>query len=239
MKKFSIPVLIVLLVALGLWLKYNEVEVDVTPEDQAYAQVIMQHTGLPSIMEPANRTYAQELQTIKAIQQGVLRTAPANGGIPHGQNREPKDLCRIKIGLCYDRSRVIEKVLKVYGFETRHISVFLTETVGKSPLGAITSAGTPSHAISEVKTRHGWMVVDSNLPWIAVDASGEARSIEEIQESIKTQPISWPTGADKNMLIFYKVPFTYLLGLYSRHGGFYPPYNFFPDINWSEFAQNL
>jgi hypothetical protein len=37
----------------------------------------------------------------------------------------------------------------------------------------------------------------------------------------------------------YNERFFYIYGLYSRHGRFFPPYNVIPDINYSEFIQNL
>ena len=37
----------------------------------------------------------------------------------------------------------------------------------------------------------------------------------------------------------YTHPFVYVIGLYSRHGMFYPPYNYIPDINYLEFFQNI
>ena len=37
----------------------------------------------------------------------------------------------------------------------------------------------------------------------------------------------------------YEQPFTFVYGLYSRHGQFYPPYNFVPDINYDEFVNNV
>ena len=37
----------------------------------------------------------------------------------------------------------------------------------------------------------------------------------------------------------YRAPYTWLYGVYSRHGRFFPPYNAIPDVNWPEMAQNL
>lgn len=37
----------------------------------------------------------------------------------------------------------------------------------------------------------------------------------------------------------YAEGFTFMYGLYSRHGMFYPPYDKVPDINIPEFSQNI
>ena len=34
-------------------------------------------------------------------------------------------------------------------------------------------------------------------------------------------------------------PFTYLFGLYSRHGRFYPPYTPVPDLDWGQLGYNF
>ena len=39
--------------------------------------------------------------------------------------------------------------------------------------------------------------------------------------------------------IIYGEDFFAIYGLYSRHGMYYPPYNFIPDINYSEFLDNF
>jgi arylamine N-acetyltransferase len=70
------------------------------------------------------------------------------------------DLYEAKRGLCYDRSRAIEKVLSHLGFEVRHAAVYSTKKTGR--LAAFLTPKTQSHAVTEVKTEHGWLVIDSN-----------------------------------------------------------------------------
>src|SRR3546814_13565188 len=93
--------------------------------------------------------------------------------------REPKDLYAGQSGECYDRSRSIEKLLRLAGFEARHVSVY-SVTDGSSVLGVLLTPGTSSHAVSEVLTQRGWMLVDSNARWIGLKAS-QPISAEEIK----------------------------------------------------------
>ena len=80
-------------------------------------------------------------------------------------------------------------------------------------------------------------MVDSNAPWVSTDSNDQPISIEAIKRDIEnTVAIEW--GEEPPTAIYTK-PFTFVFGLYSRHGRFYPPYNFVPDINYGEFFQNL
>ena len=53
--------------------------------------------------------------------------------------------------------------------------------------------------------------------------------------SKRKEAILWKQKPDD----IYIEPFIYFIGLYSRHGYFYPPYNIIPDINYKEFVQNF
>jgi transglutaminase-like putative cysteine protease len=180
--------------------------------------------------------YNAQLNFINAVQMSVLANAPLNKGIPKNQTREPKDLLSAGNGLCYDRSRTIEKILRYSGLETRHVS-FYSSTDTVASLTAILKPNTPSHAVTEVLTASGWLVVDSNSKWVSVDRSNNPISIEMIAKSIKNS--KYPLFKEPPPAKIYKNPFIHIYGLYSRHGRFYPPYNWIPDINYQEFLHNL
>lgn len=185
---------------------------------------------------PEKSTYEDEVEFITSIQHAVLNVAPGNEGIPFGQKREPKELYEAKTGLCFDRSRVIEKILRYSGFEARHVFMISKERTGSS-MKAIITPGVSSHAETEVLTSKGWLIVDSNAQWVSTDSEGHPVSIEKIRYAVEySVPIRW--GAEPPSTIYIK-PFTYLYGLYSRHGYFYPPYNVIPDVNYGELLQNI
>ena len=179
--------------------------------------------------------YRKEIFFIQKVQSKVLEIAPRDVGIAFGKTRELKDLLENKFGLCYDRSRSIEKILKYYNFEVRHLSI---HTILKdSILGTLITRQGPSHAVTEVKTSKGWLVVDSNEKWLSLDREGLPISIHEISKRLdKKKNIKWKI--DPSGEVFYS-PMIYTIGLYSRHGKFYPPYIFFPDINFTEILMNL
>ncbi len=213
-------------------LSYHAVDNALTAEDRRYIPLYLQDVR-PLAPDP---TYEDELRFIVSVQRLVLGAAPGNVGLPFDQQREPKDLLAAKTGLCFDRSRAIEKILRYAGFKTRHIAIYATEKTNTA-IKSIITPGIESHAVTEVLTQNGWLVVDSNAPWVSADSNDQPISIEAIKLNIEnTIAIEW--GKEPPTAIYTK-PFTFVFGLYSRHGRFYPPYNFVPDINYGEFFQNL
>ena len=101
-----------------LWV--NRVTNDITPTDAKFIAAFMKGKSSGSVSNP----YDQQIDFIKNVQDAVLTRAPLGDGIPFNQTREPEDLFNAQHGLCFDRSRVIEKILRSNGFETRHIFAY-------------------------------------------------------------------------------------------------------------------
>jgi len=222
----------ILVSVLILVMAHNAVDNSLTDEDVQFIPYYLENVS--TSLRPSS--YYAELKLISDIQRSVLRIAPGNEPLPHDQRRELKDLYLAKAGLCYDRSRVIEKVLRYAGFKTRHIAMYSTTETG-SAIRALLVPGGDSHAITEVLTSKGWLIVDSNAPWLSIDSNNRPVSSKQLQSQIRSSsPMSWRTPPPTKI---YSRPFIVVYGLYSRHGGFYPPYNFIPDINYPEFAENF
>jgi hypothetical protein len=235
--RWKILVAIMLLIGMALAillgvLWYHGVENSVTDEDLSYIPL---YTANLSPASPENN-YEEELRFIQGVQDAVLGVAPVNSGLERRAEREPKDLYLAGKGLCFDRSRVIEKILRHYGFRTRHI--FLYSAKDEGPLKAFFTPGVLSHAVTEVQTERGWLVVDSNDRWISLDSSGNPRGMRELQKTSKGEvTIEWESLPPP---IYSDIaPTVFVYGLYSRHGEFYPPYNFIPDINYGELIENF
>lgn len=215
---------------------YSQVDNSLTDEDFIYIEKFLEEGNVQTI--PSKRSFKEEINFISSVQSAVLSRAPKGEGIPFGTYREPKDIYKAKKGLCYDRSRVIEKILRSAGFKTRHISIYSTKTTG-SKIKSLFTPGVSSHAVTEVLTDKGWLVVDSNNLWISLDYENNPASIEEIQSDIDKKQLLWNKRFFSSMNNIYKEPFTFLYGLYSRHGKMYPPFNPIPDIEYSEFLFNF
>lgn len=226
---FSVGVCSLCLVPL---LSYNAVDNSLSQTDIQYIpKYLAEVRSLPE-----KSTYEDEVNFITSVQRAVLNVVPGVEGIPFGQQREPKELYEAKTGLCFDRSRVIEKILRYSGFDVRHVFILSLVETG-SAVKAIMTVGAPSHAVTEVFTKNGWLVVDSNAHWVSTDAEGRPISIEKVQYSVEhSVPIRWGLKPPSPI---YEEPFMFVYGMYSRHGYFYSPYNSIPDVNYGELLQNI
>lgn len=169
-------------------------------------------------------SYEDELSRIREIQMLVLRAAKVDDSTPPpGHAVEPAELLRRGHGACYELSRMIEKGLALNQLETRR--VFFLYRQDKSFLSALVRRSHPTHAATEVRTSKGWLLVDSIVPWIALDKHGTPIPANGI----------WPHPER-----FDEVPEHLLLsswamrGLYSRSGHLYGSPFFAPEVNWRE-----
>lgn len=206
-------------------------------EDALFIGRMLADSGHGALPDKPAASFDEEVEQILEVQDAVLRAAPVNDGIPLGAQREPRDLYEAHQGLCYDRSRSIEKALGLLGMETRHVAVYsLAE--GRTPMRALLTNGTPSHALTEVWTRRGWMLVDSNDRWIGLRPDGHPVSADALRQMPRSG-LSWSDKAKAALAPVFRDDFIHIYGLYSRHGQFYPPMDGIPDVNLAELAQNL
>jgi hypothetical protein len=215
-------------------LEWHAVDNSVSDQDREYIPKYL--VGVPAMPPEPERGYQDEIDFIERVQRAVLNVAPLNEGLPPGSSREPRDLFEARRGLCFDRSRVIEKILRYEAFETRHIALFSTEATG-SAMRSLLTPGVASHAVTEVRTTRGWLVVDSNDPWVSLDITSNPIPMSSIKSSAyRREHLAWSRPLPNAI---YQQPFTFVYGLYSRHGEFYPPYDFIPDVNYRELVQNV
>lgn len=220
------------LAAFLCFLAYNDIPSDISEADKAIAgQLLGGEWG--NFNRPA--TYDEEIALVLAAQDAVLRIAPIDEGLPLGQPRELSQLMQAGRGLCYDRSRAIETILRLHGMKTRHAAVYSTAETDFW-LRSLLTPGTASHAVSEVETQKGWLVVDSNARWISLTPQNMPLAMSELRER---HTGAWSHLARKPINRIFTAPFTWVYGLYSRHGKFYPPYLPIPDIEWSEMIDNF
>lgn len=227
--KWSTLLVIAFVAANGLLAVLTNVSTHPTDSDKAVFQTLL---GLKKPQGPLN--YDDEISLIKSLQSLVLKKASGNTPIPEYSDREPEDLLRNQSGLCFDRSRTFDKLFNWYGFETRHLYILYPEhpvTGQKLSLWrAFFTKGTESHAVTEVKTSRGWLVVDSNMPWISLAEDGSPIDADHIYvqaNRFATLPEYWDR------------PYWAIRGMYSRRGQFYRPYIPYPELNWFDFASWL
>jgi hypothetical protein len=215
-------IILVVIVSLGV---ITNVPVNVTESDR-----VVFRTKLGLQMPAGSLTYAQEIELIRSVQALIFERVPPGEPIQEYADREPEDLFKHNTGLCYDRSRTYDKVFSWLGFETRHIYILYTNhplTGDAIPfIRALFTRGIDSHAVTEVKTSKGWVMVDSNNKWISIAANGSPINVDHLYGQETHLP---------GMPNYFKKPYIAIRGLYSRRGQFYRPYLPFPELNWVDF----
>lgn len=213
----------------------HNVSKKITTEDEKYIQKVIGNQSFD--IRKAN--YEEEISFIKIIQEIVNNSFELKDAIPQGETREPKDLFNVGAGECYDRSRFLEKTYKLYGFKTRHLTVFTLRHGGKI-FKSLFTKNHITHSTFEVKTSKGWLNVDPNTNWITLDKNYNPLSYKHIGKELrKGETIEWHEKSPQLLMHFYRQPGFGIYGLYSRHGKFYPPFNKIPDFNFRELFYNL
>ncbi|RZL04474.1 MAG: hypothetical protein EOP36_00215 [Rubrivivax sp.] len=220
---------VTLAVLLGV-LSWSQVETDLSADDAAYVKKFY-----PAAVTLRPATWEEQLHLIKAVQAAVIDRALLRHDIPEGQAREPRDVWNARSGLCYDVSRTIEKILSYQGFEVRHLYIGRSRTQDVMSAIALLGGRVQSHAVSEVKTAAGWLIVDSTSKWLSLDPHDRPVSVRELHANRTL----WLAGFGGPVPDLFKEDFFFITGLYSRHGKFYSPFNAVPDVAWDQFYQGM
>ncbi len=216
----------------------QNVSTELTDEDRVYAERILAAAGYAEPRKALGSLddFESQVRAIVAVQDAVLTAAPGKEGLPLGQEREPKDVFEARSGLCFDRSRAIEKLLIYLGLEVRHVAIYAT--TDRSTLAAIMTPENSSHAVSEALTEKGWLLIDSNARWIGLGADRQPVSVAGLQSRVDRAG-GWAVDSRSPINRIFVEDHTYIYGLYSRHGRFYPPFTPFPDVNYRQLLGNI
>ena len=226
--------------ALAGVLAMNNVPVSLSDADIKSIPELLKAAGKQHLTRniAVGRSFIEQVGIVSEVQAAVLTVAPQTDPIDFDRGREPQDLLELRYGLCYDRSRVIEKILSYVGLESRHVAIYSLKKAS-STIAALLTFRTSSHALTEVLTQNGWMAVDPDIPWIGLTDNLEVVSIRTLQKAVGKKKYRWNPLAKTDLNDILDSNFTYVTGLYSRHGRFYAPYNRIPDINYPQLASGL
>jgi hypothetical protein len=219
MMRRSLRVVAIVLAIYTALVVISNVETNVSDEDKAAFLA----EGFSPKSKPSN--YDEQIKMILEAQSRVLDKFPIGDGIPLFEEREPVNLNFYRRGLCYDRSRYIDKLLQYKGFKTRHI--YILYDTGGGFISSMMTKGNPSHAVSQVLTERGWLVVDSNSKYLALDQNNSPISLRELERGNPQSPDS------------FKKKFWAIIGMYSRNGSLYKPYLLVPELNILDFLNNF
>lgn len=178
-------------------------------------------------------SFATQLTCLRAIQAAHLAVVPDLTCVDeYGvTSHEPSAFLERARGCCYDRSRLIEKAAEHHGLRVRHVAIYNAHAATDLLRGGI-----PSHSTTEVFTERGWMIVDSNSAMLGLTTDGTPLDAEELAAALRLGTSALEPGDYHN---YFAGEFIPVYGLYSRHGGFYPPYVRLPDIDWAQIHHNF
>lgn len=233
---FLILLLALVLFCVGIFT--HNVSTSLTDNDKKYAKQFLAQAGYPDALSAFGdlNQFDNQVRAIIAVQDAVFSVAPIRTAIPLGVTREPKDVFQRKSGICYDLSRTIEKLLTALGLENRHIALYSTK-ITKSGLLSLVTPRVSSHALTEVKTSKGWILIDSLERWIGLTQDGNPVALQR-QSWHQLASTKWSHLNKSKISGLLVEPHVYVIGLYSRHGQFYPPFNAIPDINVRQLFYN-
>ena len=173
--------------------------------------------------------YDNEITCIQNIQKAQLNLIKGTKCRSKYLNLGSIEVINENTACCFDRARITEQALQIYGFKVRH--VHLNETSQRGYFNLLIP-GSSSHAVTEVLTSRGWLGVDSNESFILLDKNNLPNTYEK---AISNGVVDSYTENS-----FYKKPMTYVIGLYSRNGTFFEPYlPYIPEINFKDFFSNF
>lgn len=227
--------LVVIANFLFVFIFWVDVDKSLTPTDILTLQKIVRIHDLKfySDLSSSESHLANLRETLLAID----KTLETKKAIDKGLSREPYHVVTAGGGQCFDRSRLIEKLIAYLGYQYSHVALYEIESAFHSvnffqSLKRLFSPGGYSHSSTEVFIPEGSVYIDSYEPFVA-EYQNNPVSLSAIQEmSVADRMILFPEDRLPKM---FRKNFIFVRGLYSRHGMFYPPYILFPDIDFSAF----
>lgn len=178
--------------------------------------------------------FQSEVECIAAVQSSIFERYPdTDDAFKKGvTNHSVSDYDERGFGSCYDRATLIEQSLRHYGFNVRRVALYKQQPTPAHYL----KPGIRSHALSEVETSKGWMVVESIDPLLAVDDHNTPYSISKIRDGLRAETLTDRTFRITIPDDFFDGDFVYVYGVHSRHGYFFEPHLPVPEVDWSNFG---
>ncbi len=231
-----VAIAVTILVAVGFLVNKRP---DVTENDRIFINAFMKEWGLPQDPAMVHQSFENELAFIRTMHNQVI------DGIVHSYVKSLDSFGSVELyyrkrqGFCYDRTVLIEKILDHYDFKYRHVYAYYSSRSDKTSFADLFRKGTYSHALTEVKTKRGWMLIDGNEKWLGIDQAGNLLTMKEVGE-LNRQHQKTPMKLEGPQTLLINVhSFQYLYGVYSRHGNCFAPRIGVPDVNFRQLLYNL
>ena len=176
----------------------------------------------------------RELLLLKIMDAAHKIAGPSRNSPPHGVKRGIASSLKYSGGSCYDRSYYIEQILTYLNIPSRHVFLALVES------NSIFKRGLLSHALTEVNINGNWFLIESLYSHVYKNKSGELVSAMYIKENFGDVNFPDFNHVDAELYSYIaRGDFKVYYGIYSRHGGFFPPYHIPFNINYKQILFNF
>ncbi len=225
MKKKLIRYILIPVVSLIVLLFAFSASPEITKEDKTYIRAFLGEWKFSDSSAGIHKNFDTEMEFISRLQDSVVESV-------HHSFNAYSDLGNIKYyyetrkGYCYDRAAMLEKFLMYFGFRIRHIYIYFDRIKPSLGVADFFRENLSSHAMLEVKTKKGWMVMGTNSNWLGWQADGQLLTIFGVRRKLREGGIQLKKighlGAGKPFFedLTYPGQFKIVYGVYSRHGQF-------------------
>jgi hypothetical protein len=176
----------------------------------------------------------RELLLLKVMEAAQKISGPSRISPPHGLKRGIALSLKYSGGSCYDRSFSVEQILTYLDIPSRHVFLAMDKTSSIFKLGLL------SHALTEVNIDGRWILIESLYPHVYKNKSGELVDALFIKKN--PTDVILPDFYQKDIGLYSYIgrgDFNVYYGIYSRHGGFFPPYHIPFNINYKQILFNF
>ena len=195
----------------------------VTKEDRTYIEQFLTEWNIAANKDSIHASFENEVAFVSRVQDSIVKNFKGAFN-PNEKVGQVSFYFQNRAGVCYDKALLMEKIFLEYGFQIRHMYIYFREDNLAIERTDFFKKGLTSHAMLEVKTRKGWMVVATNGNWMGINNSGNPITIFEAREQIKNGSLSIQKNNYYGIYFFesFKSPsnFRVIYGVYSRHGQF-------------------
>ncbi len=195
----------------------------VTNTDRAYIDSFLTEWKIPADLDSIHTSFDTEVAFVSRVQDSIVKNF---SGAFHPQEMVGyvDFYFRNRAGVCYDKAILLEKIFTSYGFSIRHMYLYYREDSISINKSDFFKKGLASHAMLEVKTKKGWMVVATNGNWLGIDSQDNPLTIHDLRDQLKASTIKLKKPNYYGSYFFepLRIPSNFLIiyGIYSRHGQF-------------------
>jgi hypothetical protein len=239
LRSFLLFLLCTALASIGLLMAFSTKPI-ASAEDIRYINAFLKDWNISATPAEVHQGFENEIAFIGVVQDNIV-AGMRHQGVDPTKFGNVRSYYQDRQGMCYDRVVLLEKILQTFHFDFRHVFVYYLENDKEATIWDFFRTGTGSHALTEVKTSKGWMVIGSNADWMGIDVNGYLFTIRELKEKLyKTGRVPLKEQPLHGVNFWEQHPrFRYIYGVYSRHGHFLSPYNTVPDYNFRMLLYNL